>query len=404
MSQLETEADQGYSPDALDEALRVVKPAGWLAVITCGLVIGAGLLWSVFGSYRVTVKGQGLIHAEDGIFVEVFAPKEGWLDYLAPIGQTVQRGQLIAKLEAPESSKTLAGLNQRAQQLAKRREGLGLRYQERMEGEARSSAALRSSLQAAVQQGSKKLDQLQQQLATADASQADTLRERSYDAQQEISRLRSQLLELDKPISDLKVQRDQELEEVDRQMQEFGIQLDAAKLALDLATQVYAQDAGRVVMAPVALHSLVPGGKSIMTLETGADGLEVIAYLPADQGKNVVPGMSVRISPTNVQREEFGSLLGRVISVSPLPQSRIEVVNTLANEDLAKIFTEDGPPIAIRVALIPDPITPSGYRWTSNRGSQLVLTSGTLVNIWITVEDAPPITLIIPELAALLED
>ena len=80
------------SPDRLDMAMQVVQPVGWLGVAVCAVILVAVTAWAFLGTYRVTVQGQGLVHVEDGTFIDIFSPKEGWLEYLAPIGQEVEAG------------------------------------------------------------------------------------------------------------------------------------------------------------------------------------------------------------------------------------------------------------------------------------------------------------------------
>jgi HlyD family secretion protein len=398
------------SPDRLDMAMRVVRPVGWLGVVACGLILAGAAAWAWFGTYRVTVQGQGLVHVEDGVFVDIFSPKEGWLEYLAPIGQEVKSGQLIARLNAPESSRSVDELTARLALLNAQRTASQGRFAALIEAERHTVAQRRAGLLEALGLSERNIADIERQIAERKAELARSpgsadrvheAQERLFTARDAANRVRMEIASLNAPTA-LAGQRDQALEVLDQKIHDANGQINTARLALDLATQIYSQDPGRVVMAPVSLHSLVSAGKRLLTIESGGNGLEVMAYVGAEQGKNILPGMSVRVSPTNVRREEFGSILGRVVWVSPLPQSQVEVNSALANDDLSRHFMKDGPAIAIKIALVPDPSTVSGYRWTSAKAASIPLSSGSLAKVWVTVREDRPIALLIPALRQML--
>jgi HlyD family secretion protein len=57
-----------------------------------------------------------------------------------------------------------------------------------------------------------------------------------------------------------------------------------------------------------------------------------------------------------------------------------------------------GPLIQVDVALEHDPATPTGYRWSSSRGPNLEISSGTLTSGGVIVKKDRPISLVIPTL------
>ena len=395
------------SPDRLDMAMQVVQPVGWLGVAVCAVILVAVTAWAFLGTYRVTVQGQGLVHVEDGTFIDIFSPKEGWLEYLAPIGQEVEAGQLIARLNAPENSRVVDDLTDKLDQLSSERAATATRFAALIEAGRHSLTQRRARLLEARDLSDRAVTTIEQQVAERkkDAGDGHGSADRVQDslgrllaAREATNRIRMEIETLDAPLP-IEDQRDQALELLDRKIQDARAQIASARKALDLATQIYSQDSGRVVMAPVALHSLVSASKRLLTIESGGTGLEVLAYLPAEQGKNVRLGMSVRVSPTNVPREEYGSILGRIVWVSPLPQSQADVAAALSNDDLSHLFMKNGPAIAVKIALVPNPATVSGYRWTSDKAASLPLSSGSLVKVWVTVRQAAPITQVIPTLA-----
>jgi HlyD family secretion protein len=99
-----------------------------------------------------------------------------------------------------------------------------------------------------------------------------------------------------------------------------------------------------------------------------------------------------------VKREEYGSLLGKVTWVAEFPSTSRGMIRLLGNEALVTKLMQQGPPIQVNVALERDPSTPTGYRWSSSRGPNLKISSGTLASGDVVVQEDRPFRLIIPKI------
>ena len=95
---------------------------------------------------------------------------------------------------------------------------------------------------------------------------------------------------------------------------------------------------------------------------------KAIVYVPADRGKDIQPGMEVRIEPSSAKREEFGTMIGTVASISEFPVTPEGMAAVLHNDTLAKRFSGKGAPYAVVVRLQRDANAASGYRWSSGKG------------------------------------
>ena len=140
---------------------------------------------------------------------------------------------------------------------------------------------------------------------------------------------------------------------------------------------------------------LVPG-QSVLGIETGGQGLDVLIYVSTVAGKRVEAGMPARVSPSTVRHLEYGYMVGVVESISAFPASLESMAAVLQNEELARSFSESGPPYAGRIALTADPTTASGFAWTSAKGAEVEITAGTVAWAEIEVDRQPPISLVIP--------
>jgi hypothetical protein len=164
-------------------------------------------------------------------------------------------------------------------------------------------------------------------------------------------------------------------------------------------TKVVSAYAGRILEIKVDSGSLIERGTPILSLEVmdgGLRDLEVVIYVPAAEGKRVRPGMDVQISPSTVEREVYGFMMGKVISVGEVPATRQGMLRVLGSEELVQALSGAGAPIEIRAHLMLDPQTPSGYAWSSSQGPPLQIDSGTFCTAWIKIRQQRPISLVLP--------
>ena len=141
--------------------------------------------------------------------------------------------------------------------------------------------------------------------------------ERLFAAREALSRNDAELAAVTRNVIVLQAQQDGELEANHRQLLDLQGQLAQARLARTLADEIRAPRAGVVTQVPVTTSALVAAGQRIVTLETGGNRLQALFIVAGELGKRVTPRMEVQIAVSTAPREEFGNLLGRVVSVSP---------------------------------------------------------------------------------------
>lgn len=172
---------------------------------------------------------------------------------------------------------------------------------------------------------------------------------------------------------------------------------------LDYKSQIVSQIDGRVLELNINKGSIIQPGESLITLEQsgGTVKMEAVLYVPAEHGGKILPGMEVQIFPMIVNKEEYGFMLGRVVFVSEYPATTQSMMQTLANEKLVSMLAGQGAPLMVRVDLIPDSNTKSGYRWSSPMGPPISINSGTLVDSAIVTDREKPISKVIPFLKSI---
>jgi HlyD family secretion protein len=159
---------------------------------------------------------------------------------------------------------------------------------------------------------------------------------------------------------------------------------------------------GRVLELMLDPGNLVAPGSRILTLETLEAPVDAVVYIPAQEGKKVLPGMRARVSPTTIRVEEYGYIVGTVKSVADFPSTPEGLERTLRNSNLVTALTGRGAPIEVVVRLGLDAKTLSGYHWSSSEGPPVKVFTGTLCSASVEVAARRPAEYVLPFLKELV--
>lgn len=185
-------------------------------------------------------------------------------------------------------------------------------------------------------------------------------------------------------------------------------QIQTLETKLSDYSRVVSPVSGAVLEIKVNPGEYIKPGQAIVSINladvnTGQISREVAMYVPAEEGKRVVPGMEVRVSPSMVKKEEHGYILGKVRSVSELPVTTDGMLRVLGSRELVQKFLSGTTAVLeLRVELLTDETTPSGYLWSSRRGPNLKIGDGTICSGSIVVKRQRPISLVLLEMDQLL--
>ena len=211
--------------------------------------------------------------------------------------------------------------------------------------------------------------------------------------------------ELDSKLDELSVElaKNEQLQreaasERELEIQEARRDIRRLEQELEVKGRILADHSGRILEVTAAVGQIVREGQRLGAIEAAnVEGeLQVVAYYGVADGKKILSGMSTQVSPTTVQRERFGSMIGRITSVSSFPVTTDAVTNTVGNAEVARRLTSEGNKIEVVALLEPDPSSPTGFRWTSGDGPQTKVSAGTTVSVRTTVESRRPISYLIP--------
>jgi HlyD family secretion protein len=90
------------SPDKLNQLMSVVTAKDWIPLLAIGMLMAAGVAWSVLGSVPSAVTGRGvLLHPRHMVGIEtVSGGRLAW--FRARAGGTIRQGEVIGRLDQAE--------------------------------------------------------------------------------------------------------------------------------------------------------------------------------------------------------------------------------------------------------------------------------------------------------------
>ncbi len=334
---------------SLEEAgqnLIIVKPASLLAVISVAILVIAALLWGIFGTVPETVSGTGVLVNSDHIASVKYANQGAVKNIFVQHGDTVHNGQIIARIERQDILDQIK-VNE------KKLEGYQ-KMQDIIHSTNKNGNAKHEMMKSLYEQG--------------------LITEQEY--------LNSRQTELS----------------IEQQITEIKQQILLLNENYQTATQVTATTSGRIMEIPVRRGDFVQQGSTIAVIDTGSDDATIgaLVYFSAAEGKKIRPGMKIGLVPTTVKQEEYGYIQGLITDVSEFPVSDNYLISSLQNVSLANTFNQIKNPIEVKVSIIPDPSTYSGYKWSSSKGPEQKIGSGYICSAKVTTDSKRPLALVIP--------
>lgn len=401
------------SPDQLDLVMHVTSPRTWVALTALAILIAAAIVWGFIGSIPTRVTASGILIRPGGIF-DVFVRQPGPItQVLVAEGDMVKAGQVVARVDQPELSQQIASQRTQVAELEQQDAALSAVATEDQSLRDDTRALRQSQLNDTINFNKERITALQDQLANEEQLLEKGLltrqtllqtRQALFAAQDLVQQSQSQLRQL--PLDRLTTQSSSEQARVTRRLHinELKRSIGELQRQLDEASTVITPYSGRVVEVKLDRGALARQGASLLAIEVAGanEGLQAIVYVPPASGKQVLDGMEVQVSPTTIQREEFGFMIGKVTYVSEFPATNDGMMRVLSNPGLVQSLSSQGPPFAVYADLESNPAARDGYRWSSPKGEALSVNSGTLCDVTITVRERKPIELVIPTLRSYL--
>jgi len=393
-------------PQQLDTTLKLVSPASWLALATFGVIVVAFIAWCFLGTIPFRAQGLGIALKQGSTVYEMTAPTAAEVAAVdVTVGQQVKKGDRLVLLRLPDMEARRITAQTRVVTLETQRKKQATFIKRNIVSRRQNTEAQIRALEAKVQTLQERERYLEEQLSIKARELA-----KGYITSQEHDVTRTQFHEVTQGIRDSRVaiaqqraqqtefenSREQELAQLDEKVLEAHGELREVEATVETEKAIYSPVDGVVTEIATKPGVLVAPAVELVEIEGHGTGLLAYAYLPVAQGKRVTPGMPAQISPTSIERDIYGSIIGKVRSVSAMPVTGAVLDNKFGDPKLTEEMLAGGPPIEIEIELMRDPATVSGLAWSSSSGPPVRITSGTTVLISIIIQEIPPVDLIVP--------
>jgi len=403
--------ERAASLEQLDHLITITRPFDWILAVVIFFALGTAVAWGIFGRLPTRAPAEGIFVSSGGRVVDAVSGAAGRLASIeVSVGDRVTLGQVIARVSQTEIEQRYRDAIEVHRERQNEHETLKTKTAAELALKTQNFGKLEEAFNQIIKATDQRITYL-----TSDLSNLEGLLAKGYttrrnvedrrheltDAQQRKDDTQNEILKLKEQKTDLETQRQRDIEQSQFRLNEARRQMDQLAAELGRNTQVLSPIEGRVLEIKISPGSVLTIGTPVIVIETEGSTLDAILYVSADRGKSVKPGMEVRLEPSTVKREEFGTMVGNIVSISEFPITPQGMAAVLHNDSLVTRFSKDGAPYAASVRLKRDENTISGYHWAVGKGPALRLTSGTLTKAEITTRERRPIELIAPMLKRL---
>lgn len=385
-------------------AHQTVPPKAWMWLIILIIIIAGLFIWSIVGSVEVNIEGKGIILNKGGIFT-IETPVKGIVESLYfKTGDIVKKGDVVAKIYDAQKTMLLetslikvdhlkADLNRLLHEIEEERDASQYALNSQLRALQFDVKVLNERLQFLENEYQKKQSLYQENLIILNVIQ---------DAERQISQTRISLEEKKGEISDVQSRlkqsyRTEELKarELDLIKAEDEVRVIEATLQQNL---IRSEFDGKILEVLAFPGEVMIEGMPIYHVElmTSDNALLFYGFFPNELGKHIHKGCIMRMIPSTVNQNEYGSILSVVKDVSEYAISEKAILNHIHNSDVARFLSNEQAVTQVIAEPIHNPNDPNQWTWTSKKGPRIQFSPGAVGSVNVTIERIHPIYYLIP--------
>ena len=391
----------------LDQAITVINDHGWISLVALGVLLVAAIIWGIFGRIPEKVNGSGLLINSSELMSVTYNYGGTIRNVFLSNGQDVHKGQVIARIEREDLLENIQIATQRLSNLQQTYDTTTPLINRQADMTDDMLAKSESDFRSQIENVSRQIETAKRKEKNMKELFDDGLiTEMEYlEAHKEVLSMEMQKQSAEQQLLNAGVNRvrtstesKQEKMNLQHQIAEAKKQLEIERKNYQIATKIVSPVSGKIYEISVARGSYVPPGSTVAIVEPiSSDGgtLQAVMYFPVKDGKRIKRGMNIAVIPSTIKQEEYGYIQGIVTSVSDFPVSPQYLQTVMQNPALAQGFAAD-PPIEVKISMVTDPTTETGFHWSSSRGPNDTLTPGIPTTGFVIVRSQRPIEMIVP--------
>lgn len=379
-----------------------------IAALIFGLT--ALLIWLFNGTVSTYVSGPAIFRMEDTSYHNIKSEAAGRLfDVAVKVGDIVEEGQTLAKMRLPDMENQIARLDQSVQNLRSLQTIALAAQDDKIRLLDSQNEKKRRSLNNLIEGEQRTNDRLAERIKAAEDLRAaghateqylDGLLERLEDSESKLTNLNNSLDALDFEIQAVRQEYSTIKLDYDLRAIELERLRDTLQSELKQKSQVTAPYNSTVISLEAREDELLQFGSPIMTLASHAGGRldQAMAFIELAEKDKVRPGMSVLITPADLQKEKHGSIVGTVVTIRNAPETPLSLRQKLSSDMVQRDIATLGAPVLTTIELERHADAPDYLAWTTNSINSYLPSNGGLAHVSIIVEQEAPITLFLPKL------
>lgn len=405
--------DAPESPEQLDRCIRITSPYNWLALLMLALIVTVVVVWSVLGQLESRAQGLGFVEqsGQENILVEATAA--GTIQEVhVEAGQDVKKGDLMftvgrgdldlelkqARDKATRLQLQLERRNDSVQNEIKQRRALTeqkiLSQRQNINAQESHAEFLRSLLS----------DQLEDlQLGFIKRTDVEDTRTALNTAEIEIASTRADILSDQTQLREFEDQQRNSLVELAEQVSEALAEVEKIQQQVTGTEEIRSPSDGRILELSIDINERINVGDQLALIDLAAGSLFVRGFISISDAQLVRADMPVQVALSSAAPEIYGTMLGTVRRVNPVPSSRAALMDIYENTDVVDLIMQSGPPFAIDVKLETDASTATGFKWSTSAGPPVPIASGALASVAVTYESRRPIEFVLPFIEQFLQ-
>ncbi len=395
------------NPEEMNRMLKITRPRYWISLTALGLLVIITIIWGIFGSIPQRIEGLGEIVSEQGLHGIIALYPGGVEQVNFELGERVKKGDVLLHLNQPQVLHQLVELNTEMEVLKLQDSLLRIRdtrdYPNKMRYYSLEEERLKKEMEHLQDQITFFELKIQQQQDLWNKGLA--TRENFVDAKNQLSEAHDQRIQTEQMVRTN--QLDQQTWMYDRvyKQEDYLGQIQILEKKIDNISEDYNRQSiigspvdGIIIDMSVTNGDFVNAGTRMMVVEDLGNQKNHLLdlFIPFNSNAEVTPGMEVMIEPFTVNHNLFGWLIGKVVEVNHFVSNTSSILDELNNPDLVALIQQQGPTYRVKIALITDPATKSGFKWSNRTGPPYTINTGTLCNASVLVKEKPPIDYIIP--------
>jgi HlyD family secretion protein len=396
------------SPEQLDQAITVINHHGWISLLALGVLLVAAIIWGIFGRIPEKVSGAGLLINSSELMSVTYNYGGTIRNVFLSNGQEVHKGQVIARIEREDLLESIQIATQRLNNLQQTYDTTTplINRQANMTDDmlAKSESDFRSQIEVfsnQIETAKSKEKSMKALFEDGLITEVEYLESHRLVLSLEIQKQEVEQQLLNAGVNRVRTSTESKQEKMNLQHQiaEAKKQLEIARKNYQIATKIVSPVSGKIYEISVVRGSYVAPGSTVAIVEpfsSDGDTLRAVMYFPVKDGKRIKRGMNIAVIPSTVKQEEYGFIQGIVTGVSDFPVSPQYLQAVMQNPVLAQSFLADSSPIEVKISMVTDPTTETGFHWSSSRGPNDILTPGITTTGFVIVRAQRPIEMIVP--------